>query len=859
MKVGFNVEYPPFTASKEDEQKYFDHAYRVREDKRQSLRSSYESAGDAKTRAALKHNAEKYEEKIGGPEREVAFKRFDTIDGKSLYVGYSAVVDEKSDALVYSWKSPALRSLSQATPQNPGEVQRVREFLIPGEPINAIKSFEDKVFAELAQQIATLENPELAAAQGDEFLQKILNDNGSDTQMRDIARTIQASQMELIASPADRLLIVQGGPGTGKTAVALHRISYLLEQHHPEHNTEYSLLPEDIAVIGPNVTFKRYIKDVLPVLGDTDVHQFSTDEFIYPAIKTSQHDSKDVAALKGSRRMIPLLRKAVQNRVRIPREGISLRIQSAAPLTFDLNEKGVEGLVNACRSNSYRSNREQFKNLLQQEVEKRLTAEAARNGLRRPANVMNLISTSELNTVVARIWPNFSAQEMLNDLLGSTERLIDADGTLSGDDVRLLQRPRKDRLTKVEWTSEDLPLLDYIDALVSGRSEVTMYEHIVIDEAQDLTAMQIEAIKRRSISGYMTLVGDIAQVTSAVERNSWEDVTAQFNQQQDIHEAKLEHGYRVPKEAMEVAASLLPHIAPDITAPHVVRTAQRPPQFHAIDPDEHELAQYVCNRAQEYASKGRFLGVIVSARTQALILKELEKRDITFTRADQGKLSERINVLTPEVAKGLEFQSLIVVDPEGMVQQSEHGLRSLYIALTRTTGDLELVFHEGTLPQELIEVAAKYGYSGQQLTDFTSRSANNIENEIRGALHDELKLAEQNADELTTSGAHNLAETVPSSEQVLTSLEATKPKTQVFDPSGVRNSNEMSLDVLSQLKPATAQQIKEQVAELIDTATTKISEEVGAKYHAIALEYLAQQLQEIARPSTSSPAQGQPE
>lgn len=852
------VEYPQFGASMKVEQKYFDQTHQVREDKRLARIRGVNTISDTKTRAAMKKDSSGIDA-LGSPDSAVAFERIDTESGECFYVGHHNISDSNSDLLVASWKTPFIADLKKSTPQNPGQVTRVRQFHVPGDPVNKITSIEDRVFAQLAQQISELEDGETALIEGDSFLQQVLESSGSGTAMHDIARTIQAAQMELIASPAEQFLLVQGGPGTGKTAVALHRVSWMLEQHNASHNTEYTLTSDDIAIIGPNPTFKRYIKDVLPILGDSNVPQFFTDEFIYPQIQTSRHDSKETAAFKGDRRMVILLRKAVRNRIRTPEENPKFKVKTHS-WKLEISTTAITEFIDGCAKLPYRDGREAFRKRLTSHVLSELAAEIKERKTIHRGDVNSLINPNEIADYVNKVWPTFSSPDLLNDLLGSTERLIDADPTLSGADLRLLQRQRSDRLSAVEWTVEDLPLLDYIDHLLFGATELTAYEHIVVDEAQDLSAMQIEAIKRRSMSGYMTLVGDIAQITAPIERDSWSEVISQFDVSQTISEVSLSHGYRVPQEPMEVAAALLPAIAPGIDAPIVVRKAKTPPSFHGIDRDEYELGQYVCMRAKEFASKGRFLGIVVSPRARDEVVAELNKQDVTFTQADNGQLSDRINVITPEFAKGLEFESLIVVDPEGMVVDSDHGLRSLYIALTRTTRDLEVIFDEGTLPQELVEVAAKYGYVGKDLDNFTSQQAQVLDEEIAQALTETEEppaLAEPSQASVEESVAERplplpsrigavgkllkkSADAIGSSTSHEKNSEKGEiPVSETASAAAQQLSTRQEQDMLSDLKPAMAESIREVGDELAVAVRAHISEEFAPKYQERVLAYLA--------------------
>jgi hypothetical protein len=237
------------------------------------------------------------------PRRAVAFGRIDTEDDEVYYVGYNAIWDDRSDILVVNWQAPVAQPYFGASTEVPMGLVRRRDFTVTEQ--NQITEFDDLVFAELAAQVAELEEP------SDALLKDLARTRTGE--MLDIVRTIQAAQFAIVSAPLDQLLVVQGGPGTGKTAIALHRVSWLLFNHRQE------LKPADVLIVGPNRTFVRYIKGVLPSLGDRDVDQRSLTE-LAPAVAIGRGESNEVARLKGDLRMVGLINRGLADRISVPRE-----------------------------------------------------------------------------------------------------------------------------------------------------------------------------------------------------------------------------------------------------------------------------------------------------------------------------------------------------------------------------------------------------------------------------------------------------------------------------------------------------------------------------------------------------------
>ena len=658
----------------EYEQDYFDVAWKARERKRETLGQAHHStAGPGKTVTAVKQAAQRDLEPLAGPDDAVAVGRFDTIDGESYYIGRHVIRSDDGDVLVMNWQVPAAAPYFRATIAEPGDIALKRQFETER---NRIKDFEDTIFAEIAARLAELSEPQRLGVD-DTVLRDM--EQGRDGEMRDIVQTIHAAQYELIQRPFEQLLIIQGGPGTGKTAVALHRVSWLL------YNDRDRLKADDVLVIGPNPTFTRYIRKVLPDLGDVDVvHQNLRS--LGPEPSHGREEDLDVTRLKGEARMAGLLERGIRQRVRFPEREEVLGIGSeraGAQFGRDVIEAAT---FEAARGSTYNGGRGRFRTWLTSQVQE---------------NAREEVTASQIDSALERVWPSLTAQTFLRDLFGSRERLVAAAGDdFTAGDVGRLLRPAQGRLSDERWADADVSLLDEADTLISGPPKT--YLHVVVDEAQDLSPMQLRAVRRRSRNGSMTVVGDLAQSTGASARDSWDDVQAELLQEFPASIEELKLGYRVPAQIFEFAARLLPLAAPAITPPTVIRVGPGDPQL--VESEREGLADAAVAAAREYAGRGLFVGIVCADSVREGVEDVLRVADVQWSDTSTGSLGKSINVSRPVDAKGLEFDAVVVVDPESVVSESERGHRMLYVALTRTTRYLTVV-HTG-IPLPLPEVHA---------------------------------------------------------------------------------------------------------------------------------------------------------
>ncbi len=660
----------PKSAELASEQQHFDLARKHRERVRAELGEAPDAAANAGTGRRLALFRRNRKEALAAPEEQVAFGRIDCTPADpgvddTFYIGRETVLDDQRQVLVVNWQTPIGALYYEATHEDPRGLLRKRTFQCAG---NQILDFDDVVFARLAEAVAELDGPDGA------LLAEL--DRGRTGAMTDIVATIQGAQSRLIRSPLDQLLVIEGGPGTGKTAVALHRVSWLLYNHRDR------LRPQDVLVVGPHPAFTRYIRSVLPSLGDADVVQLDIDQ-LGPPVQRGRPEDPQTRRLKGEARMARLLARALENRVGTP--------EPAERLLFDgtfVTLSGVEvaAAVAAARQagGAYAQRRQRLRAQLADLVR-------GRGGPTDPERL------GPVENLLERLWPLQSAAAFLRTLLGSQARLANAAADeFTPDELALLHRRGADKLSEQIWSNTDLPLLDELEELLNGVSR--RYRHIVVDEAQDLSPMQLRAVARRSSTGSLTVVGDLAQSTGAWARDHWGEVTEHLPAQLPQVVVGLRYGYRVPRQVYELAAELLPVAAPDVEPTRAVREGPADPGVHVVEPAER--AGRAALIAKDHALGGRFVGIVCPASCRAEVEFALHANDLQWGRADQGELDRAINLVSPQEAKGLEFDAVIVVEPEEIVAEDDRGHRLLFVALTRTIRYLDIVCAGDPLPIE---------------------------------------------------------------------------------------------------------------------------------------------------------------
>ncbi|RWZ85298.1 HelD family protein [Glutamicibacter sp. HZAU] len=659
------------------EQAYFDEAMESHEASFNLSSSDGSGVGTAAERRALKKHLDS---KIRlSKDDAVAFRRYQMEDEETYYVGKTPILDEDGDYMVISWKSPKGGELYQSSSQEPNGVVARRDYTTTG---NHIDQLSDRFYKELAEKVSSL----VDEVKSDPVLLAGLESSRTG-KMQDIVQTIQASQDKLIRSDKDQLLIIQGGPGTGKTAVALHRASWLLFNYRDD------LSPEDMMVVGPTPSFTRYIQNVLPELGDDHVYQTSIIELLEgKTIKVNGTDQESVARVKGSDVMADVIAQGLNNRIKLPISPLRINRKNSAS-SYVIAPEQLRSSLDELRSRPYSEGRKALR--------ARLLEECAKASVTRSSaiNIENQVSLQSLESALDRIWPRLSPEQFVRDLLGSKARLQQAaQNLISEEQAGLLYRAPAERMAEEPWTIADLALID--EARSHMNADVKLWGHILLDEAQDLTPMQLHAIRRRSLHGSMTVVGDLAQSTGAFPRDSWDPIQQALRTSLPSRIEHLDYGYRVPKEVYVIAERLLPLAAPGIKPPKIIREVATKPRLLEVVPGRFHTE--VAAKAGEHSSNGRFVGVIAPAEHFDALREAFDQQDVQWDDSTVGGLGRSINLVTPEMSKGLEFDAVIIVDPQRILETDDQwGARLLYIALTRTTRYLDVIGTAGEVPQIL--------------------------------------------------------------------------------------------------------------------------------------------------------------
>jgi hypothetical protein len=498
----------------------------------------------------------------------------------------------------------------------------------------------------------------------DDFLAAVAHD--------DIVAEIRADQDELIRAPLETVLVIEGGPGTGKTMTALQRVAFLID--------EVGLDAGKVLVVGPSVAFARHTRDVLDSWGHDAVEHHAIDALM-PAAATGHDEAPHVTRLKGEGRMARLLSRA-------------LEVRKTIGLPGELpGEVTVQGRV-------VRIDPVMLRNV----IATARASEATLGDRRRILRAVLAAGTEDPRLVLAAadrladmLWPSFEPVSFLRDLFASTEWLTAAAADeFTEREVSALYRLPPEDLTDEVWSDADRPLLDEAEHLLTGGPPA--YAHVVVNHAQDLSPMQARAVARRSTNGSMTIVGDMAQSTGMWARDDWHDLLAQLPSLMPQVHRELRYGYRVPRQIFDLAAELLPTAAPSVQAPTTVRDGPAEPSIVPVDPSDRAGA--VVAAAMDHVAAARTVGIICSPRCQDEIIEWLDEEDLPWRPASVDESGPGIVLLTAHEAKGLEFEAAIVVEPGFIVDEDPRGHRLLYMALTRATSYMHLIGAEEDLPAD---------------------------------------------------------------------------------------------------------------------------------------------------------------
>jgi DNA helicase IV len=643
------------------EQAYVDRAYAALDGMRDLVARAATATDQEVAALALEAWSAKRLVTYEDAERGLLFGRldFEAVE-RPLYVGRRWVEDDERRQLVVNWQAPAARPFYTATPVDPQRVTLRRRFRTEGRRLLDI--------ADESLDGSMLDG----AAIGDFLLEEL--DRSRESRMRDIVATIQADQYRLITHAPDRPLVIQGGPGTGKTAVGLHRASWLLYTFRERFSRSRVL------VVGPNRLFMEYVSHVLPALGEHAVEQRAVSE-LEDGVEPTLTDPPPVERLKADTRLAEVLARAVELRLQSEPEELYLRLEGEAvrvrpreirELLEDLREReGTHALA-----------RERFRMALVRRFYAAYGEALGGGAVRDGEEIEKALKTNGyLGRVLDAAWPGLTPAKLLRALYTQPAFLADAAAGILDEDEQALLRRRP-----AGWSNPDVPLLDELNALVG--TPARSYGHVIVDEAQDLTPMQLRMISRRAREGGVTLLGDVAQATGAVVYRNWDEVLPHLPHAAEAEVEELLHAYRVPSEIMEVALPLLETIAPDVAAPIAYRTGAAGPVVRQI-----EAAELLREAYREAARLAREDGLVALIVPDELLEPALAEAGL-----------EEVPLLTARGAKGLEFDHVIVLEP-ALLAEREQGLRELYVALTRPTKTL-VILHSRPLPAELAGRAA---------------------------------------------------------------------------------------------------------------------------------------------------------
>ncbi len=596
--------------------------------------------------------------------------------GEHYYVGRRHVHDAHGDPMVVDWRAPVSLAFYRASAKTSMGLALRRRFGFSGGVLTAI---EDEAFG--------------GGATGQQGGSQILRqeiERPRTGPMRDIVATIQPEQDEIVRADLSTSVCVQGAPGTGKTAVGLHRVAFLLYAHRERIKRGGAL------VVGPNRQFLKYIEQVLPALGEIDVAQATVAELVDRAPVRATEDGA-VAALKGDAQMAEVLARAVWAHLAEPAESL-LVVRGSRRWRVPAYELAEH--IEALRGRDVRYSA--GRTMLAQRIAHSVLIRMEEAGESPDDRVQNAVARSQpVRKAVAQAWPPVDPAKLLHALFSSPERLAEAaDGLLTADEQESLLWAKPPRSAgAARWTAADVVLLDELADLLERTSSLA---HVVVDEAQDLSAMQLRAVARRCTTGSVTVLGDIAQATTPWATGSWAVALGHLGKS-EAHIEELTQGFRVPRQIIEYAARLLPSIAPELAPPTSVRQQGGGLEVHGVADDE-ELAARLTDTVRAALADEGSIGLIAADADLDRIGKVLAESGIAATRLDAETEEENRLVLVPAtLAKGLEYDQVIVVEP-GAIAAAEHdallGLRRLYVVLTRAVTRLT-VLHAGPLPAEL--------------------------------------------------------------------------------------------------------------------------------------------------------------
>lgn len=722
--------------------------------------------------------------RIDAAEDGLCFGRLDLVDGERHYIGRIGIRDEGADGepLLLDWRAPASRAFYTATSAAPLGVRRRRHIHTRMRTVVGID--DDALDRGVLDEVddAGTGSPLVGEAALLASLRR-----ARTGRMRDVVETIQTEQDAVIRDRLAGILVVQGGPGTGKTAVALHRAAYLLYTHRER------LARSGVLIVGPNQTFLRYISHVLPALGETSAALLTVGE-LFPGVRARAFDAPHVAEIKGRTRMAAVIDRAIRNLRRLPEpdeplevvvDGVTYRLDRetceraqekalateephnvARPALVDhILEALVDQAVTRLAEDPFAGLAAEIVEEIEQDLREHGLALDEEGLAEGEDQLLRAVDRAELRRALEQeqpvqaalnwLWPELTPQRLVNELLSAPYLLDEAAPELTYEEREALRRE-----PGAEWTTSDVPLLDeaaellgafnaeraaaelkrrqeiayaqgVLDIMAGSRStdledpreeivavtdiinaealadmqaiadlrtvaeraaadRTWTFGHIIVDEAQELSAMAWRLLLRRCPSRSMTLVGDVAQTGDAAGAGSWAQMLEPLVGER-WRAVELTVNYRTPSEIMRLAAKVLARIDPQLRPPRAVRSSGLEPVREKVTAEELPARLVAVTRERGAALDEGKLAVIVPASRVGELTAAVSA---ALPQASYGALPDldrRVVVLTARQAKGLEFDSVVLADPEAIAADGPRGENDLYVALTRTTRELTVL------------------------------------------------------------------------------------------------------------------------------------------------------------------------
>ncbi|MGW2050413.1 HelD family protein [Streptomyces sp. NPDC001858] len=618
------------------------------------------------------------------PEGPLFFGRLEFLTGEpGHHIGRLRISEHPAaPPLVVDWRAPVSRAFYQASARDPQGVAVRRRFgWAPGSRGDSadLTGLEDEPLADGRSQGGDVGGDGDGGDRGGFLVRELERPRVGP--MRDIAATIQPEQDDLVRGGLAESVCVQGAPGTGKTAVGLHRAAYLLYTH-PRRIQRGGLL-----ILGPNRAFLSYIAEVLPSLGETGVRQSTLHDEIgrHPVTGT---DPDRTAALKHDARMAEVLRRALYRRVTA--DGVEALAVPEGSYRWRVTGQELARIVAGVLADQlpYETGRERVRS----RIVRRIQEQAERRSGPRPAAwTRRLERARPVSACVEALWPKTGPEEVLARLLTDPQELARAaDGLLDPDEQRALHWPRPPRSPKsARWSAADLVLLDELAGLLGHPRG---YGHVVVDEAQDLSPMECRAVARRVPFGSLTVLGDLAQGTTPWAAASWPVQLAHLGKPEATI-VPLTMGFRVPAAVLALAGRLLDRLDADVPRADSLR---RDGELRIRRADGDLPAAVVAAVLDALAREGS-IGVIAADAQLDGVREALTTAGVPTSGPDDP--AARVTLVPATLAKGLEYDHVVAVEPAAVAEAEQRGLNRLYVVLTRAVSRLDVV-HERELPWE---------------------------------------------------------------------------------------------------------------------------------------------------------------